>query len=147
MPVQQEVLDRIPHRPPFLWVDEIIEFDGESITTSKTIPADLELFRGHYPDQPIMPGVLLCEAIFQSGALLMSHLLESGRLKADGGLPVLTRIEGARFKRMVSPGDTVRITVCLRETIGPVSWMKGTLRVDGKVAVQVEFGCALTSSR
>ncbi|SHO45884.1 3-hydroxyacyl-ACP dehydratase FabZ [Desulfopila aestuarii] len=147
MGVQQEILDRIPHRPPFLWVDEILEHDDTTIVTRKTIPTDLDLFQGHYPDNPIMPGVLLCEAIFQSGALLMSYLLEDKSLEISSTVPVLTRIEVAKFKRMVAPGDTVNIKVSIKETLGSVSFMKGTLRVDGKVAVQVDFSCALTSPR
>lgn len=144
MTVQPEILTRIPHRPPFLWVDRIVERDGSSIVTEKIIPADLEIFTGHYPGQPIMPGVLLCEAIFQTGALLMSYLLEDNSTKRDE-IPVLTRIENAKFKRMVSPGDTVQIKVTIKETLGSVSFMKGTLRVDGKTAVQVNFGVALAA--
>jgi len=144
MTVQPEILSRIPHRPPFLWVDRIVERDGSSIVTEKIIPADLEIFTGHYPGQPIMPGVLLCEAIFQTGALLMSYLLEDNSTKRDE-IPVLTRIENAKFKRMVSPGDTVQIRVTIKETLGSVSFMKGTLRVDGKTAVQVKFGVALAA--
>lgn len=145
MTASQEVLDRIPHRPPFLWVDTITERTENSISTTKLIPDNLDVFRGHYPGHPIMPGVLLCEAIFQSGALLMSFLLESTTLDAKRTVPVLTRIEGARFKRPVSPGDTVEIQVKLKETMSSVSFMKGTLRVNGKVAVQVDFSCALAS--
>lgn len=145
MAVQQEILDRIPHRPPFLWVDSIIEQTEDSINTRKLIPADLDVFKGHYPDHPIMPGVLLCEAIFQSGAILMSCLLESGHFDTKGTIPVLTRIEGAKFKRPVGPGDSIDITVKLKETISSVTFMKGTLRVGGKVAVQVDFSCALTA--
>lgn len=145
--VAQEILDRIPHRPPFLWIDAIVERDETSIVTRKTIPEDLEIFTGHYPGQPIMPGVLLCEAIFQTGALLMSILLEEGLPAAEGAMPVLTRIEGAKFKRMVGPGDTVDIKVKLKETVSGASFMKGTLTLDGKVAVQVDFCCTLAPLR
>lgn len=147
MTVSQEILDRIPHRDPFLWVDSIVERHEDSIITRKYIPEDLNIFQGHYPNHPIMPGVLLCEAIFQSGALLMSFLLESGSLQSPGGLPVLTRIEGAKFKRAVSPGDTVEIQVKLKEVMSSVSFLRGTLRVNGKVAVQADFSCAFTSSK
>jgi len=147
MTVQQEILDRIPHRPPFLWVDEIIETTATTILTRKHIPDNLDIFNGHYPDHPIMPGVLLCEAVFQSGALLMSYLLESSEKNPQGVVPVLTRIEGAKFKRPVSPGDTLDIQVTLKETVASVSFMKGTLRVNGKVAVQVDFSCALAAPR
>jgi 3-hydroxyacyl-[acyl-carrier-protein] dehydratase len=144
MTVSSDILDRIPHRPPFLWVDRIIEQRGDTITTTKHIPDNLEIFQGHYPGHPLMPGVLLCEAIFQSGALLMSFLLESASTGMAGAQPVLTRIEGAKFKRPVRPGDTVEIQVRLKETVSSVSFMRGTLRVNGKVAVQVDFSCALT---
>lgn len=145
MTVQQEILDRIPHRPPFLWVERIERVDDISIVTSTHIKPDLDLFRGHYPQQPIMPGVLLCEAIFQSGALLMSYLAQPQDAAASQlTMPVLARIEGAKFKRMVYPGDTITVTVSHRETIANVSFLKGVLRVRGKVAVQVEFSCALT---
>lgn len=145
MIASQEILERIPHRPPFLWVDSIVERTSDSIVTRTTIPENLEVFQGHYPGNPIMPGVLLCEAVFQSGALLMSYMLESGELKASGEVPVLTRIEGAKFKRLVGPGDIIETTVQHKETLSSVSFMKGSLRVNGKVAVQVDFSCALTS--
>lgn len=145
MTASQEILDRIPHRPPFLWVENIVERTDDSIVTSARVPEDLEVFAGHYPGNPIMPGVLLCEAVFQSGALLMSYMLESGNLQAAGDVPVLTRIEGAKFKRLVGPGDQIEITVKHKETLSSVSFMKGSLRVNGKVAVQVEFSCALTA--
>ena len=64
---------------PFLWVDKIVFFEGETIVTEKTIPTDLDIFKGHYPDSPIMPGVLLCEAIFQSGALLIGKIQKNKR--------------------------------------------------------------------
>lgn len=143
MEVDPEVLARIPHRPPFLWVDRIIDHDEASITTSKHFAADLDVFRGHYPHAPIVPGVILCEAIFQSGALLMSFLHPS---PGSATVPVLTRIGGARFKRLVVPGNEIEICVSLQEFIAGVCIMKGTAKVGGKTAVQVEFNCALTSS-
>lgn len=144
MTASSEVLSRIPHREPFLWVDEIIDQGEDFITTRKRIPADLEVFRGHYPDNPIMPGVLLCESLFQSGALLLSSLLESGALAMTGSIPVITRIESAKFKRQVGPGDTLDIKVQLKEILSSVCFMKGTLKVNGKTAVQTHFACAVT---
>lgn len=144
MTASEEVLSRIPHRDPFLWVDEIVQQDDNSIATRKTLPADLDVFRGHYPGSPIMPGVLLCESVFQSGALLLSCLLESGTLSVNGSIPVITRIESAKFKRQVGPGDILDISVRLKEIISSVCFMKGVLKVSGKTAVQVEFACAVT---
>jgi 3-hydroxyacyl-[acyl-carrier-protein] dehydratase len=135
-----EILGLIPHRPPFIWVDRIVRREPERIETEKLIPADLDLFRGHYPDHPLMPGVLLCEAIFQSGALLIAAAREDG--EGPGGMPVLTRINNARFKREVRPGELVTITVTVQEKVGPAWFMKGKLAVGGRTAVTVEFACA-----
>ncbi|OEU47973.1 MAG: beta-hydroxyacyl-ACP dehydratase [Desulfobulbaceae bacterium S5133MH15] len=146
MAAEKQITDLIPHRSPFLWVDRITSFEDEgSITTEKLINADLDLFKGHYPDNPIMPGVLLCEIIFQTGALLIAKMV-----LADNGLqknvPVITRIERAKFKRPVHPGDTAVVKVVLKEIISAVYFLKGTLRVGGKTAVQVGFSCALIKS-
>ena len=82
----EEISSLIPHRAPFLWVDKIISFAGDTIVTEKTIPADLDIFSGHYPGNPIMPGVLLCEAIFQSGALLIGKMQQ---FQDDDHTPIL----------------------------------------------------------
>ncbi len=143
---ENQIKDLIPHRSPFLWVDKIISYDEKgSITTEKHINTDLDLFRGHYPENPIMPGVLLCEIIFQTGALLIAKMVI-----ADNGLqknvPVITRIERAKFKRPVHPGDTAVVRVVLKEIVSAVYFLKGTLKVGGKTAVQVGFSCALITS-
>ena len=134
----------IPHRPPFLWVDKIIEKTANSIVAEKKIPENLDIFKGHYPGQPLMPGVLLCESIFQTGALLVSTVLS---MKSDGEqqIPVLTKIIGARFKRPVLPGETIELRVKLVETISSVCFFKGSAHVNGEMAVKTEFSCALIS--
>jgi 3-hydroxyacyl-[acyl-carrier-protein] dehydratase len=133
------IYDRIPHRPPFLWVDRVLEITPNAIRAEKTIPEDLDLFQGHYPAYPLMPGVLLCEAVFQAGAVLLAERAKSGAKV----MPVLTRILGARFKREVRPGSTIDIAARLVERIGPAWFLKGSVRVRGKLAVQVEFACAV----
>lgn len=143
----QFILDRIPHRPPFLWLDRVVEITGETIRAEKTVPTDLELFQGHYPEYPLMPGVLLCEAVFQAGALLIGELLRRDVAATEGsaesgGVPVLTRILGAKFKREVRPGDALEIAATLVERMGPAWILKGSVRVGGKIAVQVDFACA-----
>jgi 3-hydroxyacyl-[acyl-carrier-protein] dehydratase len=144
MDSRQEIIDLIPHRDPFLWVDQIISCTADTIVTAKTIPRELDIFKGHYPGNPIMPGVLLCEAIFQSGALLMAkQKITDGTAAAT--TPVLTRINSARFKRTILPGDAVQITVRITESLSSVYFFKGTMKVDGKVAVQVDFACTVTS--
>ena len=141
----KEILALIPHRPPFLWVDRIISSAENWIITEKDIVQELDILQGHYPGNPIMPGVILCEAIFQSGALLMAKR-NFPRQAEEGQIPVLTRIGGVKFKRPVFPGDTVQIKVVLTETIANACFLKGTLKVVEKVAVVVDFVCAMVKS-
>jgi 3-hydroxyacyl-[acyl-carrier-protein] dehydratase len=145
--VDSFIADRLPHRPPFLWLDRIVEISGDAVVAEKTIPEDLDIFNGHYPDYPLMPGVLLCEAVFQAGALLVGDLQKKNDRCAQEesfrGMPVLTRILGAKFKREVLPGDIIEIRAFLQEKVGPAWFLKGSVRVHGKVAVQVEFACAM----
>ncbi len=136
------ITELIPHRPPFLWVDKILHSDASSLLAEKTIPKDLDVFRGHYPEHPILPGVLLCEALFQTGALLISLLLRETN-STTPGVPVITRVEGAKFKRPVGPGDVIQMQVSLKETFSGVWFLKGILRVKGKVAVRADFSCTL----
>jgi 3-hydroxyacyl-[acyl-carrier-protein] dehydratase len=139
---QNFITERIPHRSPFLWIDRVCEITDTSIRAEKDIAQELDIFQGHYPDYPLMPGVLLCEAVFQAGALLIGELA-AREDEAPAWVPVLTRIQGAKFKREVRPGDTVTIEAQFKEKVGPAWFMKGTVRVQGKVAVQVSFSCAL----
>jgi 3-hydroxyacyl-[acyl-carrier-protein] dehydratase len=145
MNISDEITSLIPHRPPLLWVDKIVFFSEDTIVTEKLIPADLDIFDGHYPGNPIMPGVLLCEAIFQSGALLIGKMEQSPD-STSNSVPVLTRINGAKFKRSVYPGDSVQIKVRLTESLSSVSFFKGSMKLNGKVAVQVDFACAMVPS-
>ncbi|MBW2466945.1 MAG: beta-hydroxyacyl-ACP dehydratase, partial [Deltaproteobacteria bacterium] len=98
-----EIYEAIPHRPPFLWIDSVISYDTGMIITEKFISPDLDIFKGHYPDYPLMPGVLLCEAVFQTGALFMAKMLIDSGQSAEmvKQAPVLTRIKGAKFKKEV----------------------------------------------
>ena len=133
--------ERIPHRPPFLLLDRVLNLKSASIVAEKLIPEDLPLFKGHYPHYPIMPGVLLCEAVLQAGALLIAEELRQTGVAA-AAVPVLTRIHSAKFKREVRPGDLLEIRAELLERLGPAWLLKGSVRVGGKLAVQVEFACA-----
>lgn len=134
------ITERIPHREPFLWLDKVLECEGDALVAEKRIPADLDIFRGHYPGYPLMPGVILCEAVFQAGAILLAEQMKGSEAV---GMPVLTRILGAKFKREVRPGDTITVHVKIKERLGPAWLMKGSVRLDDKTAVQVEFACAL----
>ena len=150
MDYNSDVYDAIPHRPPFLWIDSIISFDSKTIITEKFIAPDLDIFKGHYPGYPLMPGVLLCEAVFQTGALFMAKKMEKSEknsARTGNRTPVLTRIRGAKFKREVKPGDTVRMHVTLDETLGNAWFFKGKVVVGGKTAVKVNFGCTLKEDK
>lgn len=137
---RQEIYDAIPHREPFLLVDDILESSDGRIVCSKTFTGQEYFFAGHYPDYPLVPGVLLCEAAMQSGAILLSR--HAGCVQ--GKVPVATRMNEVRFKRMVRPGETIRIEVDLTERLADAFFLQAKVTVDGKVAVRFEFACALT---
>ncbi len=119
----------------------MITHSSESVTTSYQVKESADFFKGHFPGNPIMPGVLTCEAVFQTGALLMA--LNSGETLA-GRTAVVTRIQSAKFKNMAKPGDTLNIKVELVEKIANASFMKGKVEVAGKTILTLEFACALT---
>lgn len=139
----EDVLRLIPHRPPFLFVDEIVDVSETSATTRLTVRPDFPFFEGHYPGNPIMPGVLLCEAVFQTGAIFLARKLGPEALDAEKVNPVLSRIRDARFKRMVLPGEVVKITVTEKDQLGKFHNLSGEVRKDGKVAMTVSFALAM----
>jgi 3-hydroxyacyl-[acyl-carrier-protein] dehydratase len=132
----EEVLAAIPQRPPFLFVDKIISRDGNSITTQRTLRADEYFFQGHFPGNPIMPGVLLCEACFQTGAILMGG-------SNHHGLGVVTRIKDTKFKNFARPGDTLTINITLDENIDNAYYMSGTIHIGDKLILKIIFQAAL----
>nr|BDT28221.1 3-hydroxyacyl-ACP dehydratase FabZ [Bacteriovorax sp. HI3] len=135
MNTHPDILDLIPQRPPFLFVDKIIDRSESKITTTLKLTGNEDFFKGHFPGNPIMPGVLLQEALFQSGAALMAG-------RAGGGLGVVTRVQNAKFKNMVRPGDELVMDVELTESISNAHYMKGTTKVDGKTVLVIEFAVA-----
>jgi len=134
-----DVKSIIPHREPFLFVDRIIEQGEGRIVTERTVRADEPHFQGHYPGSPLMPGVLLCEACFQTGAMLLAR----GGGEIGEKKPVLTRILEAKFRGMVRPGDTLHIEVEQEEKMGDAFVMNGKVSVDGKNVLRVKFIVAL----
>ena len=134
----------IPHREPFLLLDEIVELSDDSVRAAYTLRPDDELwsrvYSGHYPGAPITPGVLLCEMMFQAAAVMMHERAKKEPLE---GVPVVTRIQGVKFKNMVFPGESVEIRAKLSETMGGAFFMKGSVLKGGKTAVQAEFAVAM----
>ena len=128
----------IPHREPFLLIDEIVEQDDRRIVCRKTFQGNEFWFAGHYPDFPLVPGVLLCEAAMQAGAVLLSQ-----HISEDAGVPVATRANDVRFKQMVRPGDTILLEVVLDEQLSTAFYLSAKVTVAGKVAVRFTFACTM----
>jgi 3-hydroxyacyl-[acyl-carrier-protein] dehydratase len=131
----------IPHRPPFLFVDEILELHESRIVTAKLADPAADYFRGHYPGNPIMPGVLICECCFQAAALLIANRI--GGYHESNGTPVLTRIQDARFRRLVRPGEMLRIEVAIDDVVDQAYFCTGRVSVGGEAALRVGFACML----
>lgn len=136
-----EIHEAIPHREPFLLVDEIVDRNEQRIVCRKTFRGDEFFYQGHYPQFPLTPGVLLCEAAMQAGAILLSRLVDP----AQKGVPVATRINDVRFKRMVRPGETIDIEVDLVERLADAFFLKAKVACEGKVAVRFEFACTIAT--
>lgn len=143
----EEIHRRIPHRPPFLFVDRILEINSDNATCELKVREDFDVFRGHYPNNPIFPGVLSCEAVFQTGAIFLSEKLGEDALRSNSVTPVLSRIRDARFKRMIKPGDLIEIKVFLNEQIGKFYNLRGEVRSGEKIMTTVSFALALVQEK
>jgi len=135
----QQIKEIIPHRYPFLLVDKILEIEeNKKAVGIKNVTANEEFFNGHFPDYPVMPGVLIVEALAQVGAVAML-INEENR----GKLAFFAGIDKCRFKRQVKPGDQLRLEVEIIRVKGPIGKGKGIATVDGEVACEVEITFAL----
>ncbi len=130
----------IPHRDPFLFVDRIVERAADRIVTEWDVAPDFYAFRGHYPGYPVLPGVLISEFAFQSAACLFADGSEPR--VASGAVPVLTKIEDARFRRVVRPGETLRAEVEVTERLGPARYCKAIVTCGGETVVRLRFTVA-----
>ena len=137
------VTDLIPHRPPFLFVDSIVSDGPDGLVAQRTWRADEDFYRGHYPHAPITPGVLLCESVFQTGALFMAKQALAAGAKPGEGVPLLAKISDVRFRNPVYPGDITLIEVKKKETMGGFTMMSGAVRkADGTRVLTVDFAVA-----
>jgi 3-hydroxyacyl-[acyl-carrier-protein] dehydratase len=130
----------IPHRPPFLLVDRILEIEpGKRIVGTKTVDLERDTYlRGHFPEYPVMPGVLIVEALAQAGAVLvMDDPANSEKL------PFFARIDNCRFRQQVRPGDTLRLEVEVSSFRDPVGKAHGRALVDGKLVCEADLTFAL----
>jgi len=135
---RSEIEAAIPHRPPFLFLDEIVERSENRIVCRHSFRGDAFFYAGHYPGFPLTPGVLLCEAAMQAGAVLLSP-----KMGGASGVPVATRMGDVRFRRMVNPGETIEIEVDFVERLAQAYFLKAKVTCGGKVAVRLEFACTL----
>lgn len=134
------ILNNIPHRYPFLLVDRVVEMQpGRRIVALKNVTSNEPFFQGHFPGAPIMPGVLIVEAMAQAGAVLLLSQMEDRASK----LVYFTGIDAARFRRIVVPGDQLRLTLEVLKLRSRTCKMKGTAEVDGAVAAEAEILSAL----
>ncbi len=134
-----EIRGILPHRYPFLLVDRIVEMEPERIVGIKNVTANEPFFNGHFPDFPVMPGVLIVEAMAQAAGVLVLQSIPDRENK----LVLLVAIESARFRRPVVPGDTLRMEMKVIRRKASVAKMAGVATVDGQVVAEVEVMCKL----
>ena len=130
----------LPHRYPFLLVDRVVEFEPNArVLCIKNVTINEPFFQGHFPAHPVMPGVLVIEALAQAGGVLTQLSHQSG---TDGKLFYLVKIDGAKFSKMVVPGDRLELEVILRRTIRNMALYAGVARVDGEQVACADILCA-----
>jgi 3-hydroxyacyl-[acyl-carrier-protein] dehydratase len=139
----ETILNNIPQREPFLFIENIVERKENSIITSKKLTGEEDFFRGHFPTRPVFPGVLMCETVFQTGALLMAL---KGEAAGNSKTALVTRIQNAKFKNMAKPGDLLVITVDFVEMLANAAFMKGKITCDGKTIMTIEFAATLVEN-
>ena len=133
MPFGKDVIESIlPHRDPFLLIDEVTELEpGSRVVARRSVTPDDWWFRGHFPERPVMPGVLIVEAMAQTGAIAV--LVEE---QNRGKIAFFAGIDDCRFKRIVSPGDTLRLSCEIDQVRGPIGRGKATAHVGGELAAR-----------
>jgi 3-hydroxyacyl-[acyl-carrier-protein] dehydratase len=138
----RNILELMPHRYPFLLVDRIVEYDGEfRMVGIKNVSYNEAFFQGHFPEHPVMPGVLVVEALAQVGVILLFNKDENRNSK----LVFFSGIDNCRFRQPVYPGDQIRLEVTAIRCRGSYFKMKGEALVDGTLVAEAELSCAIVN--
>lgn len=141
--IDDTVADAIPHRPPFLFVDRVLSLEENRILAERTISIDEFYFEGHYPSAPIMPGVLLCEAVFQAAGIFMSKKLAKEGACVENKVPILAKITEAKFKKMALPGDKVVLEAIFLERMRDFYFFDGRVIKDDSTIASLSFTLGL----
>ena len=135
------ILKHLPHRYPFLLIDRVLDYkEGEYLTAYKNVTYNENYFTGHFPIRPVMPGVLILEALAQATGILA--FITNDTLPSDHSLYYFVGIDKARFKQPVEPGDQLMLEVKLDKKKGPIWKFKAQAKVDGKIVASAELMCA-----
>jgi 3-hydroxyacyl-[acyl-carrier-protein] dehydratase len=141
----QEILRRIPHRPPFLFIDRAEAYvANKSVVGVKNVTINEPFFQGHFPGAPVMPGVLIIEALAQTGGLLMS---KSWDVDPEGKIILFMSLDNCRFRHPVRPGDVLKLDVHVQRSRGDVVKFRGRGLVGEKLAAEAEFAAMLVDTR
>lgn len=135
---QTDIKEYLPHRDPMLFIDRVTDLDENSIRIESDVKADASFFEGHFPDMPIMPGVLIIETVAQAGALLVSLT----RGLSDDKFIAFSNVDAVKFRRPVNPGETIIVDVMIDKVRLPFYKFSGTAKVDGTVAATMKFAAA-----
>ena len=134
---KEEIMKILPHRDNMLLIDDVENNDGTAIG-HYTVRGDEFFLKGHFPNNPIVPGVILCEILAQSACVLMQDAMSEGKL------PVYTGLNNVKFRSPVKPGDTVETRCHIKRAKHPFYFAEGSISVDGKLSVRAEFSFAIT---
>ena len=136
---REEIMTILRHRDNMLLLDDVERKDGIAVG-HYTVRGDEFFLKGHFPDHPIVPGVILCEILAQSACVLMQDAM------SEGTLPVYTGLNHVKFRSPVKPGDTVETRCCIKRAKHPFYFAEGTVSVDGRLCVSAEFSFAVTGA-
>ncbi len=140
----ERIMKMIPHRYPFLMIDRVVDVIADASAVGiKNVTINEPFFQGHFPQHPVMPGVMIIEAMAQTAAILVVHTLGAA---AEGKLVYFMTIENARFRRPVAPGDQLRIHVTKERNRGTVWKFSGEAKVDGKTVAEATYSAMIMDS-